>query len=121
MSSLITLDDVLKSNFGEASSEITASFKKTILIRQYETEVVEYSTTLKLDKPVSGAERVLISAMLQIQLEYTAYADLAHKKYVTETEFNQRKSVLTEEINNLLRKAESVLNRPLDDYFKVTL
>lgn len=121
MSNTVTLDDVLKSNFGEASSEITASFKKTVLIRQYETEVVEYSTTLKLEEPVSGAERVLISAMLQIQLEYTAYADLAHKRYVTESEFNQRKTVLTEEINNLFRKAESVLNKPLNKYFEVTL
>lgn len=113
----ITLDNVLNSSFGEASSEMSASFKKTVLVRQYETEVVEYSTVLKIEKPISGAERVLISAMLQIQLEYSAYVDLVYKGYVTENEFNQRKTALTEEINNLTRKAESILNKPLDKYF----
>ena len=119
-SKAITMDDVLNSSFGEASSEITSSFKKTVFIRQYETEAVEYSSTIKLEKPVSGAERVLLSAILQAQLEYSAYCDLAYKGLVTSTEFNTRRDSIVEDLNKLKEKAESVLGKSLDNYFGVT-
>ena len=117
----LTIDDVLKASIGEASSEIRASFKKTVLVRQYETEVVELDTTLKLDKPVTGCERMLISALLQIQLEYTAYCQLVFKGMVTETEFNQRKSVLASDINAIMAKAEALLGRSLEEYIDINV
>lgn len=117
----ITLDDVMNSSFGESSSEIRASFRKTIQTRQYESEVVEYESTVKIDKPLTGAERILLSAILHIQLEYTAYCDLVHKRQVTVEEFNSRKAALTEEINSLKSKAESTVGKSLDEYFELAM
>lgn len=118
--SRVTMDDILASTFGEATSEITSTFKKTVFVRQYETEVVEYSSTVRFEKPMSGAERVLLSALLHVQLEYSAYCDLVHKGFVTESEFNSRKRTLEEDMNRLKEKAESVLGRSMDEYFKLT-
>ena len=52
MSKKVNMEEIISSSFGEASSEIRANFKKTVLIRQYETEVIELETTLKLDKDI---------------------------------------------------------------------
>lgn len=120
MKKRVTMDDMLGSSFGEASSEITSSFKKTVFVRQYETEVVEYSATVHFEKLLSGAERVLLSALLHIQLEYSAYCDLVHKGFVTSTEFNSRKKMLEDDMNSIKDKAESVLGESLDKYFKLT-
>lgn len=116
----VTMDDMLSSSFGEASSEITSSFKKTVLIRQYETEVVECSATVHFEKPLSGAERLLLSTLLHIQLEYSAYCDLVHKGYVTNSEFQARKKVLEDDMNNIKEKAESVSGESMDKYFGLT-
>ena len=117
----ITLDDVMNSSFGESSSEIRASFRKTIQTRQYESEVVEYESTVKIDKQLTGAERILLSAILHIQLEYTAYCDLVYICYVTVEDFNSRKAALTEEINSLKSKAESTVGKSLDEYFELAM
>ena len=117
----ITIEDVMKSSFGEASSEIRASYKKTVLIKQYETEVIELDTTLKIDKELTGAERMVLSAALQVQLEYTAYCELAFKGLVTNTELNSRKKQLEESLNALNDKAESLLGRKLTEYFTVNM
>lgn len=121
MGSNIKLDDVLASNFGEASSTIRATFKKTVLLRQYETEVIELESTVTFDKPLSSAERFLLSAILKTQLEYTAYCDMVYKGLVTQTEFENRRKVLEDSMNAIKEKAESVLGRSLDEYFKTTV
>lgn len=117
----ITVEDIMKSSFGEASSEIRASYKKTVLVRQYETEVVEMDTTLKLEKPVSGAERMFISAALQLQLEYTAYCQLAYKGLITNTALQERKKQLEEGLNAIKTKAETVLGKSLDEYIGINM
>lgn len=117
----ISVENLMNSTFGEASSEIRATYKKTVLVRQYETEVVELETTLKVEKQLSGAERMFISAALQIQLEYTAYCQLAFKGLVTDSELKQRKQALEEGINALKVKAEQVLNKSLDEYLNTNM
>lgn len=119
MGKKVNMEEIISSSFGEASSEIRANFKKTVLIRQYETEVIELETTLKLDKDITGAERMLLSAMLQAQLEYDAYCQLYIKGMVTESEFSQRKSCLEQEINIIKAKGEEVLGKSLDNYFGI--
>ena len=117
----LTVEKIMESTCGEVSSEIRASYKKTVLVRQYETEVVELETVLKLDRTVSGAERMLISAMLQLQLEYTAYCQLAFKGIVTGTELSNRKKELEDGINAIKAKAEGVLGKSLDDLVNINL
>ena len=95
------IDGIMKSSLGEASQEISATFKKTIKIREYETEVFEASTKLCVPKETTGIERMVISAILKAQMEYTVYLDLKEKGLVTENEFNDRKNQLESELYQL--------------------
>lgn len=118
---VINIEDIMNSSLGEVSSQIRASFKKTVLVRQYETEVIELESTVNIDKPITSAERMLISAMLQIQLEYDAYCQLAFKGYVTTSEFNQHKGVLLESFNALKTKLEESTGIDLSSYIGINL
>lgn len=112
------MDKILGASFGEASSEIKATFKKTVRIREYETEVIEIESKLDMgDKTLSGIERVLVSAILQAQLEYESYCGLCYKGLVTQEELNQRRQNLVDEIVALKAKAESITGESMDKYF----
>ena len=118
---LVTMDDILKASLGEASSNIRANFKKTVNIRQYETEVFEASSTLEIDKPLSGVERMLLSAILQAQLEYEVYVQMAYKQIVTGSELATRKAELENDVNAIKAKGEQLLGKPLDYLFEMTV
>lgn len=113
----ITMDDALKASFGETGSSIRATFKKTVNVKQYETESVEVSSTLEIDKDLTGVERMLISAILQSQLEYEAYIQLVCKGTITASEFEQRKKSLEQDMTMLANKAEEILGKPVDYLF----
>lgn len=114
----ITMEDIMGSTLDEVSSEIRAVFKKTIYIKAYETEVIELESKIKIEENISSAERMILSAMLQIQLEYDAYCQLVFKGYVTSTEFNDRKKNLIESFNALKNKLESSTGIDVHKYFK---
>ena len=114
MSKQYDMNEILKATFGEASSMVRASFKKTVNVKQYETEVIEVSSNLNFERPMSGIERAICSAILQAQLEYETYIQLYVKGYVTETQFNERKSALTNDVNMLLAKGEQLTGKPMD-------
>ena len=114
----LTIEKIMGASFGETSSEIRATYKKTVNIRQYETEVIELETTLRLEQAVTGGERMLISALLQAQLEYTAYCQLAFKGLVTSDQLMQRKTYLEEGINAIRTKVEGILGKSLDGLFE---
>lgn len=122
---LKTIDNVmnraLAASFGEASNTLTVSFKKTILIRDYETEVIESSTSVNIDKSISGAERAFITAIMRVQMEYEAYCNLVMKGMVTQTEFNQRKEALANDLLALKAKAESISGQKMDKYLEFSL
>jgi len=111
------MDKIMSASFGEVANELTVTFKKTVLIRDYETEVVEATTTVKLDKPVSGIERMFISALLQVQMEYTTYCNLATKGIVTQTQLMERKKMLEEAVFNIKYKADSILGAGVIDKY----
>lgn len=122
---LKTIDNImnraLAASFGEASNTLTVSFKKTILIRDYETEVIESSTSVNIDKSISGAERAFITAIMRVQMEYEAYCNLVMKGMVTQTEFNQRKEALANDLLALKAKAESISGQKMDKYLEFSL
>ena len=93
------VDSALQSSFGESSSKMKVTVKKTVLIREYETEVVEASTELDIEDNVKGSERVLIGAILKTQMEYMIYVDLLFKQLITQTDYDERK----QELDNSLR------------------
>lgn len=115
----LNMDNIMKASFGEASDTLRATFKKTVLIKQYETEVIELETTIKIDEKLTGAERMFITAMMQVQLEYTAYIQLAMKGLITQTELNNRRLQLEESLQALKTKAESVLNKSMDKWLEM--
>lgn len=110
----ITMEKMMDATLGEVSGELRATYKKTVNVRQYETEVVELETTLRVDKELSGGERMLVSAILQAQLEYTAYCQLAFKGLITPVELATRKKSLEDGVEAIKQKAESVLGKSLD-------
>lgn len=116
----LTIEKIMGASLGETSGEIRATFKKTINVRQYETEVLELETVLKIDKQLTGGERMFISALLQAQLEYTAYAELAYKGLVTPDQLSIRKSSLENGINAIKTKVESELGRTVDELINFT-
>ena len=113
----ISMDDVMQASIGEVSNKLTVTFKKTVLIRDYETEVIEATTSVDLDKPLTGIERMFISAILQIQMEYTAYINLVSKGIVTKTQFEQRKSALEESLYSIKYKADQILGAGVIDQY----
>lgn len=117
----VTVENAMGASFGEVSSEIRATYKKTVLVRQYETEVVELETKLTMSKPLTGAERMFISAILQVQLEYTAYCQLAFKGLITNSQLASRKAELESGLTAIKEKAEKVLNKSLDEYINTAL
>jgi hypothetical protein len=113
------VDRALAASFGEATNVLTVSFKKTVLIRDYETEVIEASTNVTLDHPVSGAERILITAIMRVQMEYEAYCNLVMKGMVTQMQFDMRKQALANDLLALKSKAESITGQNLDKYLEL--
>lgn len=121
----ITTDNIinraLAASFGEASNVLTVSFKKTVLIRDYETEVIESSTNITLDHPVSGAERTFITAIMRVQMEYEAYCNLVMKGMVTQMEFDMRKQALANDLMALKAKAEAISGQNMDKYLDLCI
>lgn len=113
----VSMNDIMKASFGEASSNVRATFKKTINVKQYETETVEVSSTLEMDKPLNGIERMVVTAILQAQLEYEAYIQLACKGTITNSQLETRKSELEQDVNLLVAKAEQLLGKPINYLF----
>lgn len=114
-----TIDKVLKASLGEASNTIDVKFKKTVLIKDYETEVLEASTQVTFDHEITGAERIFVSAILRIQMEYEAYCNLVMKGMVTQTQFDQRKLALAQDLNAIKAKAEALIGKSLDNYLEL--
>lgn len=113
----IDMDKVMQASLGEISNKLEVTFKKTVLIRDYETEVIESTTTIELEHAVSGIERMFITAVLQVQMEYTAYCNLAAKGIVNGTQLMERKKMLEEGLYAIKYKADQVLGEGIIDKY----
>lgn len=115
----ISMDDVMEASFGEVSNNITVTFKKTVLIRNYETEVIEATNNVAFEKPLSGIERMFVCAVIEMQMEYTVYVNLMSKGLITKTEFSNRKQRLEEALYSIKFKADQILGEgAIDKYLK---
>ena len=113
----ISMDDIMNASLGEVSNKLTVTFKKTVLIRDYETEVIESTTSVELDHPLTGIERMFVTALIQIQMEYTAYINLASKGIVTQSQLSARKKMLEEGLFNIKFKADQILGQGVIDKY----
>lgn len=111
-------EDILKASFGETNNEIKVTFKKTILTKQYETEVVEIESKLDMNKGLDGATRQLVCAILQAQLELEAYSQLYYKKLVSKEEAISRQEYLVNSVEEAVYKYEKVTGKDASEYFK---
>lgn len=123
----VSMDDIMKATFGEYpnqdTEELNIVFKKTINIKQYESEVMESSVSVKVPKGLTGAERMVILAIMQAQAEYEMYCMLAFKQYISQNDLIERKTTLENGVSALLVKAETILTNSdkkvsVLDYFK---
>ena len=113
----IDMDSVLSASLGEVSNKLTVTFKKTVLIRDYETEVIEATNSVEFDHPLVGIERMFVTAILEIQMEYTAYINLTAKGLITNTQFQQRKEELEQGLYSIKFKADQILGPGVIDRF----
>lgn len=117
MENSISMDKIMEASLGEVSNKITVTFKKTVLIRDYETEVIEATNTLELDHPLVGIERMFVTAILEIQMEYTVYINLASKGLITNTQLQERRKMLEQELYSIKYKADKILGDNVIDKY----
>lgn len=116
---MLSMDDILNASLGEVSNKLSVTFKKTVLVRNYETEVVEAVTTVDLDHPITGIERMFVTAILEVQMEYMVYCQLAVKGTVTQKELADRKKALEDGLYSIKYKADQLLGEGvIDKYMK---
>ena len=116
-SNIISMDNIMEASLGEVSNKLTVTFKKTVLIRDYETEVIEATNNVEFDHPLIGIERMFVTAILEIQMEYTAYINLTTKGLITNTQFQQRKEELEQNLYNIKVKADQILGAGVIDKY----
>ena len=120
-SMVVTMDDILKTAFearADSVSEVKVSFRKTVNTRPYETEVVEAEVVVRVPNDMAGIERILHLAIIQAQVEYEVYLNLAIKGYVTKEEFDNERKVIESTINKLVNKAID-LGKSVEHIFSV--
>lgn len=88
---------------------IRVVFKKTILLRQYETEVFELESTVEVDHPLTGAERAVIQTIVMCNLEMAAFANLMCKGTISKEEYETRITMLEYNLRSIAQKAASLV------------
>lgn len=109
MDNKVSMDSIMEASLGEISNKLTVTFKKTVLIRDYETEVIEATNSVEFDHPLIGIERMFATAIIEIQMEYTAYVNLMSKGLITQTQLTERKEMLEQSLYNIKYKADILL------------
>lgn len=113
----ISMDKIMDASLGEVSNKLTVTFKKTVLIRDYETEVIEATNSVEFDHTLSGIERMFVTAIIEIQMEYTAYINLATKGLVTKSQLAERKEMLEQSLYSIKYKADQILGVGIIDKY----
>lgn len=104
---LNSIEDIFSLSIMSNREDIRVSFKKTVNTKQYESEVVEASTTISIDNRVSNEERNLIIQIVEAQLEYSVMYSLMTKSLVTREEFNTRQNDMLTTINSFIEVYEN--------------
>lgn len=117
MENIISMDKIMEASLGEVSNKLTVTFKKTVLIRDYETEVIEATNSVEFDHPLIGIERMFVTAIIEIQMEYTAYISLASKGLITNSQLAERKTMLEQSLYSIKFKADQILGTGIIDKY----
>lgn len=117
MTNKVKMDSIMDASLGEVSNDLTVTFKKTILLRPYETEVLESTSTVEFDHPLIGVERMFVTAIIEIQMEYTAYISLTAKGLITNSQLAERKEMLEQGLYSIKFKADQILGPGVIDKY----
>lgn len=110
-----SMDDVLKANLGETGSKIAVSFKKTIQVEQYNPEVIQIDCEIEYKGSMDGIERTTIAGLVQSQIEYEAFAQMAIKGLISPDIYESRKAQLVSSCNAMLQKYEDITGKSADN------
>lgn len=114
----ITMDDILNSKLGaDGVGDIRVIFQKKTAVKQFEPEMIEVETTLRMPEGIKGPDRMLAAATLLTQIEYTSFVQLLAKKQVTTEEFSQRKAELTNAMQAIVTKYVALTGKEPTEYF----
>lgn len=105
---MFTMDAILGAKFGAEAGSIEASFRKTVKTREYETEVVEVKANVDIEPNASGIDRMMTITLLEAQIEYSVYSNLAFKGIITQSELSKRKSDIENNVNAVAAKYYSL-------------
>lgn len=118
---MITMDSILGAKFGAEAGTLEASFRKTVKTKEYETEVVEVRAKVDMEPNASGIDRMMGLALLEAQIEYSAYSNLVFKGVITEAEFAKRKEDIERSVNAVATKYVGVTGESPADKFNIKI
>ena len=114
----LSINDVMLASVPSIEpSMIRVSFKKTVQIRDYESEVIEMSAELKVPQNTTSAERAAYEALMYSQLRYNGYLQLLFRSRVTQGEFNAELNSITTSCTAMLQKLEALSGEDLSHIF----
>jgi len=96
---LLTMEDLLSMNLQETGSQLKATFRKIVNNAPYETETLELSAELNMERSLTLGEKAFAVTALEHVLEYTVWAELYLKQRISTEEFDQQKKLLEDSIN----------------------
>lgn len=100
----VTFEDILNSSIDFESEEIVVTFEKKVQTKQYESETLRAEIKGKMDRNISGIERIYIENLLHSQLAYSVYCQASYAGYVTQTELINKKEEIVALTNGLAEK-----------------
>jgi len=116
-SKMALVDDMLTCKLGETESSLKVTFKKTVKVREYETEVTEVTNEIKIDDSITGMERIFVAEILKSQAEYVMYIDLYERGTVTKDEYMVKRKTIEDTLRTMIDRANG-LNIDVSKYIK---
>ena len=104
----MSMDELLKANFGELDETLTVSFKKTMMTAPYEPEAVQADAQVEFKGSMSAIERETITNILMNTTEYTVICHLFKKNMITSNDFKYKKDLLEASSEAMLKKYEKL-------------
>lgn len=112
------MNTLLGADFGEKSSKIKVSFKRTIQIEQYNPETIQVDTEVEFEGHMQAIDRDTIICVLQSTTEYQALIHLYKKGLIDSTEFVNTRTKLEKSCEDVLTKYEKITGKNRDTILK---
>lgn len=108
----ITMEDILNLSFrwggDEPKTTIDAKAKKVVLVRQYESETLECSSSMEVAGNLTGLERACLAEILHCSLEFSIYTQCLTRGLIQKAEFDNRKMQMKNSVLTLINKLNTI-------------